>query len=410
VRIPIRSHATSREGIAQTHRPVSEICSQLLRVEALQPFKHSLFFKCTGKADVEALRAVQNTHVTSAALRFKVAAVFDTDAAVVVTFEHSVSVKEWVRQDDENIKRLITIETRHPVVLRVLKASQVASLNYPGFSQGQGTRREELLQYDQVLKGIFDSIAKWGLEPKILSIKESLRVLLKGGNSRVHRFRTDIEAAGVGRFGLASSRRDVSVEESLAELLRISVDPAQRTQFLEATRKALNEADTNSALLYWQTEKVITRLKFWDIGCEILFVWAGEAQSYAIVDQIVELLAGTHDRVDASAVSAGVALQWIAAIDSGKVKQPAQLAEALNLPPGVARSEFVYAVKAGLVQPVYRLRTSEWIPEIENNWTTKLSELSRAFKTDSGHVVDGRDLSNVEVAFQRVGDAPEVGS
>lgn len=409
-KITIRSHALSREGIAQTHRSNQEIASQLLKIEAAQPFKHCLFFSCPSAVDFSNVTKQVSSSVAAKGLDFRIAYVHETDKVYVVTFEHSVSVKEWVQDSNEEVKRLTTVQTRHPVVLRVIKSTGLGSLNYPGFSQGQGTKREHILQYPSVLEGVLQVVGGLGFSPRVLSVKESLKVLLTGGNARVHRFRADVEAAGVGRFDLASSRRDVTVEDSLASLLKLE-DGEGRTQFIEAARKALNEADTNSTVLYWTEERIITRLRFWEVGCELLFVWLGERQSYEAVDEIVELLAGAHERIGPwIGNQKNVPLQWIASLAQGTIVKPHQLAEALNLPPASARSELIYAVKAGLLLPVYRLNTNELIVELENGWTDRISDLRRLFITDAGQPIDGRDPSLVEVAFKRVGDAGESGN
>lgn len=404
MKIAVRNHTTSREAITQTRKSMADIKNQLLRIEALQPFKHCLFFKCVTAPEAPALQDHVDQSFSNKGITFRVANVFDTGKALVVTIEHLVEVKEWVKQENEDIKRLESRETRHPIVLRVLKNSMIGSLNYPGFSQGQGTRREKVLQYDEVLTAALGLFTGWGIDSRSLSVKDSLRVLLSGGNTRVHRYRADVEALGVGRFDLASASKQTTIEESVVKWLGLDVDEKRRLGYIEATRKALNDADTNSVLLFWQQEKIVTRLRFWDIGCEILFVWGGETQNYDIVDPIVEVLAGAHERIGEWIGNDALPLQWIASLPQGTIKQPGQLAETLNLKLGEARSEFAYAVKAGLVKPVYRLKTNEIIPDYENVWSPSLAGLMRVFETDSGALIDGTDLNSVEVAFRRVGN------
>jgi hypothetical protein len=403
-KIVIRNHAGSREGLSKTHRSNQEIVAQLLRVEASQPFKHCLFFKCKSEPGLDILQNKVGADYVKNGVRFRCAEFIDKNKELILIFEHTVPVKEWVRDGDDERRRVSTIETRHPVVYRYIKKSNIGTFNFPGFSQGQATRREKQISYEDVLKSLLNIISDWGFDPAILAVRDSLRILLSGGNKRVHRFRADFESAGVGRFDLASSSRDVTVEDSLIRFLKLDVSKEVENKLIESIRKGLNSADANSVVLYWQLEKIITRLKFWDIGCEIYFVWTGTQPRYEIVDQITELLAGLYEKAGVFVNHQDVVpIQWIAAMAECDIRQPSHLAEALGLSPGQARDEFIVAVKLGLVQAVYRLKTKEIIPELPDIWTSRISDLRQVFRTNNGHVIDGRDPSEIEVAFQRVG-------
>lgn len=64
---------------------------------------------------------------------------------------------------------------------------------------------------------------------------------------------------------------------------------------------------------------------------------------------------------------------------------------------------FVQAIEAGLVVAVYRLKSTEDVIEMANDWTPNLSIFRGIFHTLSGDAIDGSLPENIEVAFKRVG-------
>jgi hypothetical protein len=57
---------------------------------------------------------------------------------------------------------------------------------------------------------------------------------------------------------------------------------------------------------------------------------------------------------------------------------------------------------AGLVEPVFRLKTSDVILDTENDWTTDPTALARVFMTDKGTQIDGTHPANIEIGFHRL--------
>lgn len=231
-----------------------------------------------------------------------------------------------------------------------------------------------------------------------------MKVLLAGPNRRVHRVRADIEAANVGRFDLSSLKQDKTIEESLADLILPYLEGgANREAFIDSAKRAINNTETNFLVLYWADEAVLTRLKFWDIGCEMLFTWHDERASYRAIDGILQLLFETQERLASSANRKhGVTLSWLSSRSGGEVVRPSIFAEIFSLPSSVARQELVYAVKAGLLVPVYRLNTSQAIEGTLNDWVDDPNVLRRRWIQADGSDLDGANPTNVEVAFRRV--------
>ena len=403
-KVRIKSHGTSHEEILKTKRPQAEIIQRLLEVEAQAPFKHALIANCTEPARAFRLESKVKESLTAGPFDFVVRNFLATGGQVFVTFEHTVTVKEWVEGENETIRNLEQYETRHPIVLRVVESTGLLLLSYPGFSQGSAAKRSTVIAYADLLAAVMKALESVGIETRPLPIRESLRLLMSGPNRRVHRVRADIEAANVGRFDLSSLNQKKTVEESLADLILPHMSGgATREDFIDSAKRAINDTEANFLVLYWADEAVLTRLKFWDVGCEMLFTWHGERASYRAVDSILNLLLETQLRLaKVSASTPDAPLAWLSALQGDEIVKPASFAEKFRLSATEARQELVYAVKAGMLSPVYRLNTNALIVDSLNSWTENPTDLRRSWATDDGAIVDGANPKNIEVAFRRI--------
>lgn len=398
-KISVKSHATSLESVLKTHRHRDDICKALLATEAVFPFKHCLFFRA--KAPQTIVSAASEFSIDG--FDFKVARISDSDTSISITFEHFLKVVDWEQIDDETRKK-ITHSSRHPVVFRHIKKSGLASLNYPGLSQGRGVKQSETISYPDVLGALLKALTRMGFESRVISVKNALKTFLSTGSKRMIRIRGDFETAGLGRLDITSGKSDAGIEETLTEMLgrHITTDGDAKRELQVAFKKALNDADHNYLVLYWQEEKIFTRLRYWDIGCEILFIWNGEAPSFTLLDGIIDLLAGTEGNFgDGRGLTVSLPAGWISLKKAGEIFKPSDLAQQFSLPSLEAREHLMFALKAGIIRPVYRLLTTEFLIDIINDWTPDLRALRRIFKTDSGTLIDGSNPNSIEVAFER---------
>ncbi len=403
-KIRIRSHASSYEDLLQVKRPPQEITHALLQVEALSPFKHVLVARAQEPSRALELEGKLRETLSEGGFDFLIRLVLRAGDYVYVTLEHSVTVREWVEGESEDVRKLEHYETRHPIVVRISLKTGIALLCFPGFSQGSATKRSALIGYGDLLAAVVNALSGTGVVTYALPIRESLKILLAGPNRRVHRVRADIEAANVGRFDLSSLKQEKTVEESLADLIVPHLGgAATREAFIDSAKRAINNTEANFLVLYWAEEAVLTRLKFWDIGCEMLFTWHGERASYRAIDGILQLLSETQERLSGSAHKEhGATLSWLSSLPGGDVVRPALFAETFSIPAPVARQELVYAVKAGLLVPVFRLCSTQSVEGTLNDWVDDPNILRRNWIQADGSELDGSNPSNVEVAFRRV--------
>jgi len=403
-KVRIRSHASSHEDLLQVGKPNDAIIQALLDAEARTPFKHVLVAHALEPARAQEVKTKIRQSTSAGGFDFLLRHSMSVGDFVYLTLEHSVTVKEWIEGDAADIRKLESYETRHPVVVRVSVSTGIVLICYPGFTQGTGTKRTALIGYGELLTAVVSALATLGLDTQALPIRESLKVLMAGSNRRVYRVRADIEAANVGRFDLSSLKQDKTIEESLADLILPHLGgAASRELFIDSAKRAINDTEANFLVLYWVEEAVITRLKFWDIGCEMFFTWHGERASYRAIDSVLQLLIETQAKLTQNADEEhGTTLAWLSGRKGGEVVRPSTFAETFKVTASTARQELVYAVKAGLLVPVFRLNTNQLVEGTLNNWVDDPSTLRRVWMLDDGSELDGASPANVEVAFRRV--------
>jgi len=403
-KVKIRSHASSYEDLLQVKRSTEDIVQALLDVEAQTPFKHALIARANEPSSILQFGAKLRDTCSAGGFDFLVRHFKRIGDFSYVTLEHTVMVKEWVEGESSDTRKLEQYETRHPVVVRLCMSTGLLLISYPGFTQGTGTKRTSMISYGDLLAAAVKVLSSLGLNTHALPIRESLKVLLAGANRRVHSVRADIEKVDVGRFDLSSLKQDRTVEESLADLILPHLKGVTtREELIDSAKRAINSAESNLLILYWVEESVLTRLKFWDIGCEMLFTWHGERASYRAIDSLLLMLHETQGKIAAvSNQEHESALTWLAAQQASQILRPADLAERLQISAADARKELVYAVKAGLLVPVFRLATNQAVEGSLNDWTDDPGELRRTWMLDDGGEVDGANPANIDVAFRRV--------
>lgn len=371
-------------------------------MEAQTPFKHALVARTNTPSSALMLNAKLKETYSASGFDFLFRHFRTVGDFTYVTLEHTVMVREWVEGESSDTRKLEQYETRHPVVARLSMSTGLLLISYPGFTQGSGTRRASLISYGDLLAAAVNVLSAVGLDSHALPIRESLKVLLAGANRRVHSIRADIEKVDVGRFDLSSLKQEKTVEESLADLILPHLKgTATREDFIDSAKRAINNAEPNLLILYWVEESVLTRLKFWDIGCEMLFTWHGEKASYRAIDSLLLMLHETEAKLGAAKVGHENAFAWVATQQAGEIIRPSDFAARFQVSAVEARKELVYAVKAGLLIPVFRLNTNQVIEGLLNDWIDDPGELRRLWLLADASEIDGANPSNIEVAFRR---------
>lgn len=402
-KIPLRAHAQSLEALLATGASAQAIQSTLLDVERTYPFKHCLLLRLDSSEPTAELPAT-GTMFENGEFRFTLSHISHSPI-LTLTFEHSVEFKEWIEiEKDHRVRR--TVVTRHPIVARFQASRQLLTLSYPGFTHsnpsGSGAS-----SYENVIASLVRVLSNsFGCRLRTLPIKNALKYFVEGANKRVLQVKADVDTP-LARFDVSAKGESNNIEEALASFISTYLPGVEKEALVAASKKAFSSAIPNSIVLYWIQESLFTRLRFWDVGTELHFVWNKESATYRLVDDITYTLSDASNTLTGVNASTAGLLDWIAKQPPLRLITPGDVAQSFALAPGEARSTLLTAMKAGLVEPVYRLATTELIEEFLNDWSPDLARFRRHATTATGVKIDGADPKNLEVAFQRVAAAKE---
>ena len=384
---------------------VNDIQNTLIELEASTPTKHCLIVKYDEEFDSSLINTddVLSWQSDTPSLHFKV--IYKNSGIrdqFIYTFEHNIDVCEWrITEEDEAVKRRENFILRHPVILRVLPKEKLIIFFYPGYSQGSGIKQSNRLTYQTFLLNLIGKLEeKLSIKFSSVPVERCVKTLSDAHSQRVKIIKTDFES-GKGRMSLAApSKEKLSVDEYLTNFITPFVKEGDERKLHSAVREALKNTTPESLAVLWVKEDLVTRLSFWEFGTEFLFIWYGKSQSMVAINRIFDLILSITQNIESPS------LKNLFNEFTDIKKEEVFTLSALNLKYSVnigeLRQAVVDAVKAGLIAPVYRIKTEEILQQTQNSWTEDLVSLKRIFDTESNHQIDGSNPENVEVAFKKI--------
>lgn len=170
-------------------------------------------------------------------------------------------------------------------------------------------------------------------------------------------------------------------------------------------REALDRTPVDNILLAWSEPSVMTRLAFYDIGPELLFIWRGESRTLEAIQYVVSTIVG-HMRLQSGSVSD--ALGAVREADPGTVLRATDLANRFGLSAREAYEVLEEARRRNLVERRFRIRTDRVVIEIPNHWRSSLADLPDTVTTEDGEAIDVHNARNIELGFERVREMSHV--
>lgn len=146
-KVRIRGRASSYDDLLETNRPTDDIIKALLQVEAQTPFKHVLVARAQEPSRAFRLETKLRESISAGGFNFLVRLFLRVGEYIYITLEHSVTVREWVEGESEDVRKVRQYDTRHPIVVRISLTTAIALICFPGFSQGTATKRSALIGY-----------------------------------------------------------------------------------------------------------------------------------------------------------------------------------------------------------------------------------------------------------------------
>lgn len=390
-KLPIKKHADSEEVLKTIGATNDELENALLEAESRHPFKHCLLLRLV---ELPSAFDFKRENFSYNGTDFRLTHI-RLEPNISLTFEHAVEFKEWVEAGpDTRTKKTFLI--RQPIVVRILQNERLIVFSYPGFSHG-GTEGGPA-GYESVVECLIEILKRnFSINTRTIALKDTLGLLLEGSNRRVIRVKADVDSP-FARLDLSSKGEGATIEQALGRFIAEHLEGVDQQRIEEAAKKAFNNSTVNSIVLYWIQEGLFTRLRFWDIGTELLFVWNNESASFHTVETIVKLLCATQELAGFE----GSPLEWLSKLPPNTVITPGELCARKSLEPAASKDVLLRAMSAGLMEPVYRIKTNEILIEMQNLWSKDLNKFKRSLITESGQVIDGTHPENIEVAFERV--------
>lgn len=386
------------EAIRNSGKSQSSIKEALYDVQAETPFSHCLIAGC----DPSAFRAVSNRRTKKIEDRrnnFRHVHTLVRAGTIYITFEREIEVVNWVANESKTIKRKEALNIVQPLVVRFRENSKAVTVSFPGFNQGYVDEDKRVAYEDELTELLALVDVGIGIAAHPLPIAASINRLLDAKSTRLVRVSTDLFNPA-GSLRVTSHSKNAPAEDALVKLLTRALPRLTPEQLRRAVTSGMTDSDAKSIELLWIDERVFTRMEFWPIGCDCLWVWQGTYRDYATIDSVVDLLLGamTFAENNNDAI-------WdrIVSMEPNAMIRLADLSAMFARPNEEVRALLIAAVRAGLLTPTYRLIAEErFLTEIGKQfWEDSLPSLARTFKAEDGKTIDGRNPKHVEVAFRR---------
>lgn len=369
----VQHGATKDEVIAslQTKVDPKQLALMAHRAEALSPYKHSFLFRFQmsgGSVPEFDSAAVSFAALTSTVGSFDLASHDITPQLAIVDREqkqiylklvHTVAISETEETaPNEFIRR--RFRQRHTVTVQLRFRTGVASITFPGFTQGIGTPVEERLSYEHIARDCCAHLKeKHHLILEGLSIRPSIETLIDVQPPEIRVEKRDFVMETSGRkvrMKVDCLETSQDVQSVLAESFHSPTD---------AIKNALQQGTIFEMRVLWLQLQVHTTIRFHDFAPELLFLWKrGGASSTHLEYVIQRILEGLTDHRSAIAE----AESWILSQPAGAIIQTSAIMQKF----GLNLQQSLQLLSGKTVAPRlalrFRVRTARFLPSYVNAW------------------------------------------
>ena len=395
----------SKEQIIEGLRQGSDVKHLELaahRVEALAPFKHTFFFSFrpasggVNNFESDAVRLGQHKGFTALDLgeptvRQQLILSDAPEQQIYLKLVHAVPTWDLEETGTNEFQRRKFLH-RHPLVLLLRYKTSIATLSFPGFTQGAGTPPEERLTYEALTKECCELIEKkHEIRLEGLGIRPALEAVSQETPPEVRVERS--------RFAIAKAHRIVRMDvDGASEDVR-DILSQEFQGSAAAVRTTLTDATVREWRLYWYHLKVQTTLRFHDLAPEMLFLWrlGGASSSHLeyILSRVTPRLASTQEAQDRAAT-------WLRERPVGEVVQPSQLIQSFGLTLDQSQLLLSKAASSRMYALRFRVRTDRNIPGYENRWVLSIKELPAMLIDEEGAEIRLSAPENIELGYMHL--------
>lgn len=314
-----------------------------------------------------------------------------------LTFQHQVHTVRWV-QKDESTRKKEKETILHAVFVRLEKDNRrLFTVGYSGFENNAYKNDPNKVSYQQIVSDVIQILNdEIGVTTTTLPVKKAIDFLIQHNSTRVYREKGDPEFK-FGKLTVQSKEGTKGIENVLVGIFANTKFNFNHQDLAEAAKDALKNSSMHSVVAVWVEEHLVSRIEFWDVGAEFLFVWKKTPQSYSTCFKIFGLIQETIKNIESSSDLMSV----IFGFEIGKIFKASDIANNVSVENTKLKRLIVDALNLGLIIPIYRLNTIQLVQETRNEWTPDLSSLAKEYTLESGEIFDGKNPKNIEIAFLR---------
>jgi hypothetical protein len=375
------------------------------RIEALTPFKHLFLYKIANlnEADRPLDQRVIGSFAKAAASfdplhdlegGFQVQVVLqDTDRSrLIIKFVHAVDSVDLISLDNDNYKK-VRQKKRHPLVLTLHLNERLASISFPGYSQGNAILKQERVPYEKTVLNLVHSLARpdFGVRLEDLALKAPIEYLLKSYPEEISNIGRAVKQGGHD-LSIRGGTESADVYQAL-----LAVFPTLTKEIAEA---GLRSAESPAMVLLWKKLGAVTRINLREGSPDILFIWRSSGASSTTIEQVIGRIREALEVAGKPLLAE--AAEAINALRTGQIIQSSWLAQQFSLRQSESAALLINSVRNGLLQMRFRIRSEHLLSDFDNGWSNQLDDLPKEVTDENGTVIDASDPENVEVAYERV--------
>jgi hypothetical protein len=227
-----------------------------------------------------------------------------------------------------------------------------------------------------------------------LALKAPIEYLLENFPDEVSNAGRTIKQAGSGlSVSAGGDKRDVVATF-------ISLFPSLTEQ---QVKEALQKSESSGMLLLWKKLGVFTRINLKDNTPDILIIWKMGGASSVSTDQILgRLWEGVRVAGQPQLLKAAEAIR---SLPIGQIIQASTLVQRYSLKQADSAKLLLGALKTGVVQMRFRVRTELLLEQFDNVWRATLEDFPRQVANENGEIVDLSNPENIDVAYERVSNS-----
>ncbi len=375
------------------------------RLEALIPFKHvylytyevsdglptfELLTKRISERVGNLLDRFQPVSLSNQTLQPQCAVIDKERSRVSLKFCHAVSHFEWLETSPDNRRRVV-YRQRHPVVVSFRADDKIATISFPGFTQGSGTPDSERISYLSISESATANVEELtGIKMHGVQLKGSIDALVNEQPAEVLDVHRNLNLAE-GSASVRAGESGADVATIISKICGARISPSD-------LRLLISNEEAKDVALFWKKLGLFTRIRFEPSAPELLFIWKGSGSSSSSIEYVI----GRLVRAKKANTNEAEVSQYLHELQVGDKVWVSGLMQRFSLTEDVALKLLSQAVAGKTLQPRFKIRTEQLLTDYSNEWRPSLLELPSTVVDENGVQVDVLNPSNIEVVYERI--------